>query len=227
MVNPPRRREIRPLPTGCGRPSARPGFTILELLVALVISAILAVAVFPRVERWIAQADATRSAADLTALRTGLQAFEVNVRRHPSRLSHLTTPITTTDVDLDGSAYGSSAAGRWKGPYVSRMLPDVALSEPVLELTSGGTLANEVVCFDPVTAEYGCGPNTVIAIITDDVRGSDFELINDVIDGDDEPTGSTGAGMSRTAGRLQYIGDGVSLSLTVGTMIYIIGPYAP
>lgn len=226
MVKHSRCRELR-APARAGRRRACGGFTILELLVALVISAVLAVAVFPRVARWIEQADATRSAADLTALRTGIQAFEVNVRRHPSRLSHLTTPITASDVDLDGLAYGSSAAGRWKGPYLSTMLPDVALSEPVLHLPSGGTIANEVVCFDPGSGEYGCGPNTVIAVITDGVRGSDFELINDVVDGDDEPTGSTGAGQSRTAGKLQYIGDGVSLSLTIGTMIYIITPYAP
>lgn len=215
-----RRRDHWPAVAG----SRAGGFTVLEVLVVIAIITILVTAVFPRVQRWIDQADATRSAVDLASIRTAIQVFEVNVRREPGLLTQLTRPITATDLDLEGVPYGS-ATGRWKGPYLDRILPDVGIADPVFELSSGGSVANEIVCFDLETAEYGCGPDTVIAVLVDNVLGSDFELINDVIDGDDEPTG-TAVGQSRSTGKLQYVGEGVSHSLTIGTLIYLITPFA-
>ena len=51
------------------------------------------------------------------SVRSSVTAFVSDVRKYPGRVSDLYNAIGSADLDAAGSAYGSLAQGRWKGPY--------------------------------------------------------------------------------------------------------------
>lgn len=102
------------------RRSRRAGFTLPEVLVTVAIVAILAAVVVPAVTQQLSKADAPSLAASIGSLRTGVTAFVSDVRKFPRRVSFLANAITATDSTLElGEAFGTSGAGKWRGPYVS------------------------------------------------------------------------------------------------------------
>ena len=108
--------------------SIRAGFTLVEVLVILAILSALAAILVPTVSNQVRKADLGRVTGDFTNLRTGVEAFLVNVHRYPASIEQLVFPITTTDADINGSTYPSGLVSRWEGPYVDR------------QITAGGTL---------------------------------------------------------------------------------------
>lgn len=104
------------------RAAKRSGFTLPEVLVTVAIVSVLAAIVVPTVTSQIGKGDETQFQTTVTNIRTGVTAFMSDARKFPRRVSHLFNPITTTDNDLFGTAYPSTATTRWKGPYVSGAL---------------------------------------------------------------------------------------------------------
>jgi prepilin-type N-terminal cleavage/methylation domain-containing protein len=105
----------------------RKGFTLVEVLVILAILAALAAILVPTVSNQVRKADVGRVTGDLTNLRSGVEAFLVNVHRYPGAINHMTHPITTSQQDVMGSLYPQGLAGRWEGPYIDRLLNDDVL----------------------------------------------------------------------------------------------------
>lgn len=103
--------------------SRRSGFTLPEVLVTVAIVSVLAAIVVPTVTSQISKGDETQAQTTITNIRTGVTAFVSDTRKFPRRVSHLFNPITATDNDLFGNAYGTTTVTRWKGPYVSGALP--------------------------------------------------------------------------------------------------------
>lgn len=118
------------------RPGAkvRAGLTILEVLVSLVILAVIGAAVLSTTnpERESDQARVQAVAEKLEDLREVIAGYEATgtatsfrqtIGALPSRLSHLTTPISTAQTNSCGQAYTGTAAGTqvaiWllSGPY--------------------------------------------------------------------------------------------------------------
>ena len=102
----------------------RNGFTLVEVLVILAILAALAAILVPTVANQVRKADVGRVVGDLDNLRTGVEAFLVNVHRYPGDAHDLGTPISGTDTDINGATYPVGLISRWEGPYVDRVVSD-------------------------------------------------------------------------------------------------------
>jgi prepilin-type N-terminal cleavage/methylation domain-containing protein len=98
----------------------RRGFSLAEILVGLAIIGLLAAVLIPAVAGQISKGDATRAIQDIAAIRSGIEQFVADVHRYPSRLTHLTSPITIAQADVNDNLYPAGLVARWKGPYLAR-----------------------------------------------------------------------------------------------------------
>lgn len=95
----------------------RRGFTLPEVLVTITIVAVLAAVVVPAVLNQVSKGDNAALAGDVGALRTAISNFTTDTRNYPRYIGQLVSPIATTDSNLTGATYPSSAVNAWKGPY--------------------------------------------------------------------------------------------------------------
>jgi prepilin-type N-terminal cleavage/methylation domain-containing protein len=102
--------------------SSRTGFTLAEVLVTVAIVAILAAVVVPAVTNQITKGDEANIASVVGSVRTGITAFVTDTRKFPGRVSDLFNAIASTDNDITVANYGTAAANKWKGPYMSGAL---------------------------------------------------------------------------------------------------------
>jgi prepilin-type N-terminal cleavage/methylation domain-containing protein len=107
------------------------GFTLAEVLVAIFIVAALSAVTIPTVK---GRLDAAKTAAlsnELTRLRDAIIQFRSHVGRYPSRLRFLANAPTPTNTDPCGTAYTTANVNTWRGPYVTRYLPNTLVEYPV------------------------------------------------------------------------------------------------
>lgn len=97
---------------------SRSGFTLIEILVALILIALLLGAVVPAVMNQVTKGDTNRVLEDLSAVTSGMQTFRMDVKRWPGELEHLITTISTTDNDIGGNAYTQGMVNKWAGSYL-------------------------------------------------------------------------------------------------------------
>lgn len=88
----------------------RRGFTLIELLVVILILAILAAMIVPRIVSRTSEAKQAKARGDLVNLRKMLDTYRLDVGMYPS-----------TDEGLD--SLRSSQADGWKGPYIDKPIP--------------------------------------------------------------------------------------------------------
>ena len=98
------------------------GFTVMEVLVAIAIIAILSAVSFPVVAEQIERRRVDSAITTLKSLADAVTAFRANVAMNPGRLAQLSSPITTSDVNSCGVAYTTAAVNSWAGPYYTRQL---------------------------------------------------------------------------------------------------------
>jgi general secretion pathway protein G len=82
------------------RPSmraARRAFTLIELLLVMVIIAILAGIVVPKVVNRVGESKITRAKADLSSIKTALNMFNIDNGRYPTTEEGLRSLITNPD----------------------------------------------------------------------------------------------------------------------------------
>lgn len=175
--------------------SRRAGFTLIEVLVALVIIALLVAAVFPSLTRQIDDAEPTRLANDLANIRTGLETFQVNVRETPSDLEDLTNVITAdTDLIIDGTTFEAKHVNRWKGPYLDASLAVAAGTATGTAITSGFSAAvqNDLIRCNSTSAA-ACTETTpnFAALKLTNLTVAEWSTINDLIDGENETATAT------------------------------------
>ncbi len=90
----------------------RDGFTLIELLVVIMIIAILAALIVPRVVNKTSDAKRSKAASDIANLRSALNHFRLDCDRYPS-----------TEEGLEALRTAPSDATNWRGPYLDRPLP--------------------------------------------------------------------------------------------------------
>jgi general secretion pathway protein G len=88
----------------------RKGFTLIELVVVILILAILAALVVPRVITRSDDAKRAKAASDISVLRASVQLFKTDVGSYPSSLQDLRTKP-------------SEGSDGWRGPYLDKELP--------------------------------------------------------------------------------------------------------
>lgn len=126
------------------RPLSRAGFTLLEILVALILLGLLIGAIVPNVLSQASKGEVNRILRDVAAVEAGAKSFRVDVSRWPSSLEQLQTRPTTSSTDIYGDGYPQGLLNRWDGPYLeSAVVTAGALTTAAGGSISGFTLGNE------------------------------------------------------------------------------------
>lgn len=92
----------------------------MEILVALIIIALLAAALYPTTAGRLRQGQATALATQLDALRQAAVAYQNDVRRFPAQLSQLTNALAPGALDACGATVPAGLRARWRGPYLNK-----------------------------------------------------------------------------------------------------------
>jgi general secretion pathway protein G len=116
----------------------REGFTLIEIVIAVAVVAIMAGVVTPLVYRELERAREDATLAELETLRTGLLEFYEDTGRLPSEAEGLTALVA--DPGVDG----------WQGPYVAGDRGD-----PVTEVTTDAWSGVYLYDLSPVTVPAG------------------------------------------------------------------------
>jgi len=205
------------------RRRAQAGFTLIEVLVVLILVALLAAAVFPVVTQHVREGDPVRVARDLGAIKTGVEAFNLNVRpAFPGDLEDLAHRVSTnasTDVQVTGAVYNSGHNSRWDGPYIDASLSETGLASGNAIATGyGAFIQNDLVCIGTGAATATCATGTFVAAKVTGLDGSQFTAVNNLIDGSvvASPT-------SQTEGKMRCALNGVNGMCEPA--FYLIAPF--
>jgi prepilin-type N-terminal cleavage/methylation domain-containing protein len=191
----------------------RRGFTLIEIMVALMILSGLIAIMVPVVMDQSRRGDPTRVGGDLNAVSSALNMFRAHTLTVPDDLEDLANPIAVNDRQITAVPYSTSALGRWNGPYLDTPMeergagdpfsPDSiptgfdAFIAPVLALYDG--LRNDSL---PVTAADDAN---FVALIIRGLNAEEFERLNDLLDGEAELDGTPGCTRcSYDRGNLRY-----------------------
>ncbi len=108
------------------RTRTRKGFTLIELVVVILILAILAALIVPRIVGRSDDAQRAKALSDISTLRNQVQMFRTDVGHYPDSLMDLRTRP-------------SDGADGWRGPYLDKELPtDPWGSEYEYQVSSDG-----------------------------------------------------------------------------------------
>jgi type II secretory pathway pseudopilin PulG len=94
--------------------------SLMEILVALVILAVVAAVVYPTAAAQLRSGHATALANQLSNLRDAITNYRQNVGAYPRTLTVLTTAPTVADIDACGTALSAAEAAAWRGPYINQ-----------------------------------------------------------------------------------------------------------
>ena len=155
------------------RASARPGFTLVEIVVAIAIIIILAAALAPGVLGVLDDERVEKAAETLEELVEAMTQMRFDDNDWPGRLSHVAWPITISDVNICGANYTSGKVSQWAGPYVDRVI------SPGVGLPIGIGRINDVLVREVVSGNDG-----YLKMQIDSVQIEDAEALNKLVDAD-------------------------------------------
>jgi prepilin-type N-terminal cleavage/methylation domain-containing protein len=158
----------------------RHGWTVVEVMVALAIIALLGALVVPSIIASVDRARVKGAEDSLTALARGVGMFEDRVNAYPSRLTQLVFPIVAgTDTDICGTTYNVGQQNRWGGPYLDRTIPAAGVPIGI------GTVVNQFdVLPDPSGIDY-------LRLVIGNVLLEDAAALDMRVDGGDGAGGGT------------------------------------
>jgi general secretion pathway protein G len=122
-LSPKRRTLPYPLPKreGQSRTRAFGGFTLIELLLVLVILGVLAALVVPKFVGRGEQARITAAKADISSIKTALNAFEIDTGRYPTTEEGLTALVSQPSGVQNWHGYLDNVPkDPWGNPYQFR-----------------------------------------------------------------------------------------------------------
>lgn len=100
----------------------RDGFSMVEVLVALAIVAILSAVVVPQIVGRLRESRESALSQTFFGLSQGVAEYKKAVTRYPSNLTLLTTAPASGATDACGDTLSTANRNNWRGPYVSRQL---------------------------------------------------------------------------------------------------------
>ena len=101
-------------------PIAVARFTLIEMLVVILILAILAALIIPRLVGRTSDAKIAKAKSDIATLSSLLQQYRLDNDRYP-----------TTEEGLNALRVRPSSAPNWKGPYTTKDIPTGPLGQPL------------------------------------------------------------------------------------------------
>ena len=128
------------------RDLCRRGFTLIEIIIAVAIVAILAGAITPMVFRELVEAREEATLGELEAIKTGLLEFYMDTGRFPTEAEGLAALVS--DPAVDG----------WQGPYVG-----ADQGNPVTEVAEDSFGDSYIYDLDPTTDPAGVADIIVIS----------------------------------------------------------------
>lgn len=129
----------------------RRAFTLIELLVVIMILAILAALIVPRIINRTDDAKISRAKSDMATLSGQLNQFRLDTGRYPSTEEGLSA-LRTAPSDVDG----------WKGPYVPKDIPQDPWGGEYVYEYPGQSSDFALMCYGADHAQGGDGPNADI-----------------------------------------------------------------
>jgi type II secretory pathway pseudopilin PulG len=96
--------------------------TIVEVLVALAILAIIAAVVLPTTAGQLRDGHSTALANQLANLRDAIGNYRQNVGAYPIVLTQLTTQPVAGDADACATNLSAAEINAWRGPYINQNL---------------------------------------------------------------------------------------------------------
>lgn len=107
----------------------RHGFTVVEIIVALLIMAVLAAVMVPALKTRMNTADAAGIIDDLKQIREAAVAYRENVSRYPRKLAQLSARPSASvgTTDLCSTTLPQSAIDSWRGPYLAQRVTSSGL----------------------------------------------------------------------------------------------------
>jgi general secretion pathway protein G len=97
---------------GQRRTAKRRGFTLIELMVVVLIIAILAALIVPRVVQRGSEAKRAKAASDISELDAALQQYRLDNDAYP-----------TSEEGLQALRTAPQSAKNWRGPYLQKAIP--------------------------------------------------------------------------------------------------------
>ena len=167
------------------RTASRGGFTLMEILVALILIGLLVGTLLPSVINQVSKGELNRVNEDLEAVSNAAKAFRVDVQRWPGDLEDLyAQPLATTaDTSLTGGQYPAGLAAKWEGPYFE--LGSIAGDSIVTEL--GGVILDTF-------SQTPWGAQSFVTIKVKNVSQEDARELSLRIDGDTITAPATSVG---------------------------------
>lgn len=191
----------------------RRGFTLIEIMVALMILSGLIAIMVPVVMDQSRRGDPTRLSSDLAGLSSSLAMFRAQTLAIPDDLEDLANPLGLLDRQLDGRPYSPSMAARWNGPYLDTPMEEWGAGDPFSpdSLPTGyrAYIAPVLALYDAFTNDSlprtAAANANFVAIIVRGLTPAEFEALNDMIDGTAEVDGTPGCvRCSYDRGNLRY-----------------------
>ena len=158
--------------------SGQRGFTLVEVLVALAIMAVLAAVLIPSLGSKMRDARTSAIAETLQGLAAGAAEFKKATTHYPGKLSLLTTPPLATSTDACANQL-STTATLWRGPYVSR------------EMLTTGTSMGDGVIQDALTRTTVVS-STYLSISVTGVENETAADLETLLDGPSASPSTTG-----------------------------------
>lgn len=84
--------------------SLKPGFSFIEIMIALLIIGVMAGVLVPNLMRWVGRGKTTQTTQTLKVIKQAIQEYKIDNGKYPERLD-----------DLISKPEGAS---NWQGPYV-------------------------------------------------------------------------------------------------------------
>ena len=165
--------------------SARSGLTLIEIVVVIVVLLILAAAIAPSIMGSLDRERVSTAANTLQEITDAMSEMRKDNQDWPGRLSHLSSPITTSDKNVCGNSYTSGKVGNWGGPYIDRVIPSTGLPVGI------GTAR------DTVYRSALSGQDALLTIEITSVQQDDALSLNTTVDNDGDVAG-------RTTGTIQW-----------------------
>lgn len=168
----------------------RSGLTLIEVVVAVLIILVLTAALTPSLIGVLDRERVDDAKETLDALSAAMTKMRNDNQDWPSRLSHLTTPITATDRNICGANYSSGKVSNWAGPYLSRVVPTTGFPIGI------GTVR------DSLVREMISGADSYVKVQVDSVKAEDASELDRLYDDDGSAAGTVRWGPTSATGQV-------------------------
>ena len=115
------------------------GFSLLEVLVAIAIIAVLTAVVLPSLSNKLRDSRTAALSQTLQGISQGVAEFKRATTRYPSTLGMLVTATGATSLDICGTQLSTTPSSLWRGPYLTRDVPSggIAMGDAVIQTALG------------------------------------------------------------------------------------------